>query len=113
MTARAMLNVRAAEHIIKLLGMLGSDHAGERAAAGLKADQFIRQLGVTWRDVVAIPAADWEEMVWACRKREHVLSDRERNFLHNISHLRRPPSDKQLAWLQAIYGRLHPQRVAA
>jgi hypothetical protein len=113
MTARAMLNVRAAEHIIKLLGMLGSDHAGERAAAGLKAHQFIRQLGMTWRDVVAVPAADWEEMAWACRRREHLLSDKERDFLHNISHLRRSPSDRQLAWLQAIHSRLYPREVAA
>lgn len=38
--------------LAKFLGMLGSDHIGERAAAGLKATQLIQSHGVTWADLV-------------------------------------------------------------
>jgi hypothetical protein len=111
--ARALLNPRAAEHIVKLLGMLGSDHAGERAAAGLKAHQFITQLGLTWRDVVAIPAADWQAMAWTCRKHVHLLRPHERDFVGNIAQLRRQPTDRQLAWLEDIYKRVQQRETAA
>jgi hypothetical protein len=74
----------ACEHLCKLLGLLGSAHAGERAAAGLKADQFVRSLGLTWPDIVCTspslvppdpgPAAfaftfddlDWEDALGLC-----------------------------------------------
>jgi hypothetical protein len=37
--------------------MLGSEHAGERSAAALKATQLLRQHGLTWADVT-LPGAD-------------------------------------------------------
>jgi hypothetical protein len=44
--------------LIKLLGMLGSEHAGERAAAGLKAHGLLAARGVTWAQLLtAEPAA--------------------------------------------------------
>jgi hypothetical protein len=45
----------AATTLAKLRGMLGSDHAGERAAAALKADQLVCAQGLTWRDIAAAP----------------------------------------------------------
>lgn len=36
----------------KLLGLLGSSHDGERAAAALKADQMVRRAGTTWANVL-------------------------------------------------------------
>ena len=42
--------------LVKLLGMLGSDHAGERASAGLAADQLVRSKGLSWADVVSLEA---------------------------------------------------------
>jgi hypothetical protein len=38
--------------LAKLLGMLGSAHIGERAAAAAMADQLIREHGLTWSDVL-------------------------------------------------------------
>ena len=35
----------------KVAGMLGSDHAGERAAAALKATAILKAAGKTWADV--------------------------------------------------------------
>jgi hypothetical protein len=40
------------DRLIKLLGMMGSDHMGERAVAAAKADELIRSHGMTWADVV-------------------------------------------------------------
>jgi hypothetical protein len=38
-----------------ILGMLGSDHAGERAAAGLQAEAFRKKHGLTWEQMLATP----------------------------------------------------------
>lgn len=35
-----------------ILGMLGSDHAGERAAAALQAEAFRRKHGLTWAELL-------------------------------------------------------------
>jgi len=112
MTARAMLNPRAAAHLIKLCGMLGSDHAGERAAAAAMADRFVRTMGMTWTDVITAPP-EWQHMAFVCRTHGHRLSDKERSFLDNIRRLRRPPSDRQLAWLEDIFERVERQEAAA
>jgi len=41
-----------AEKFIKLLGMLSSEHAGERANAIAAAERLRKQYGITWRDIV-------------------------------------------------------------
>jgi hypothetical protein len=42
---------RFIERLAKLLGMLGSAHDGERAAAGLLAHELIRRHGLSWSDL--------------------------------------------------------------
>jgi hypothetical protein len=49
--------------LVKALGMLGSDHVGERAAAALVVERLRAKLGMTWDDLV-IPADEAE----ACRR---------------------------------------------
>ncbi|MGF6229785.1 hypothetical protein QFZ27_003740 [Inquilinus ginsengisoli] len=39
--------------LIRILGMLGSDHDGERAAAALAADRLVRGSGWNWSDLLA------------------------------------------------------------
>ena len=39
--------------LIRILGMLGSDHDGERAAAALAADKLVRGGGWSWSDLLA------------------------------------------------------------
>ena len=46
------LSDAAREKLIAIIGMLGSDHAGERASAGLKADRIVREAGLTWRELL-------------------------------------------------------------
>src|SRR5262245_22603529 len=102
----ALLNPKAAERLVKLCGLLGSTHDGERAAAGKLADEFIKQLGLNWSDVIVQPPAEWQHMAAVCGRRWPELSERERDFLTNIQRLRKPPSDRQLEWLQSIFDRL-------
>ena len=45
-----------ATKLAKVLGMLGSDHDGEVAAAGRRAHQLLTGAGLTWPEVIA-PAA--------------------------------------------------------
>ena len=41
-----------ADKFIKLLGMLSSEHPGERANAIAAAERLRKQYGITWRDIV-------------------------------------------------------------
>jgi hypothetical protein len=103
--------------LVKVLGMLGSPHAGERAAAGLKADQLVRQLGLRWPDIIAVErapttvAADggeisWRAMLRVCHDCSDELSVKERGFIDTLSRWRGAPTPKQIKWLTDIYERL-------
>jgi hypothetical protein len=109
------------ERLCKLLGMLGSTHAGERAAAGLKADQFVRKLGLTWGDIVCTspslvppdsgPALHfddigWEDALGLCLARRHELRERDRHFVESLNDWDGEPTLKQLKWLRDIFERL-------
>jgi hypothetical protein len=48
------------QRLAAILGMLGSDHAGERAAAALQAEAFRRKHGLTWPELLALPTASHE-----------------------------------------------------
>jgi hypothetical protein len=41
-----------------------------------------------------------------CRRREELLSSRERDFMTTLDFWRGDLTEKQLAWLQAIHARL-------
>ena len=43
------------QRLAAILGMLGSEHAGERAAAGLQAEAFRRKHRLTWPELLALP----------------------------------------------------------
>jgi hypothetical protein len=114
----ATINPQAADRLAKICGMLGSDHEGERAAAGAKAHELIRSLGLTWHDIIApiVPApprirswrsteSDWQKMAAFCHARWHRLSDRDREFVRSMLNWREP-SERQKDWLASIYARL-------
>jgi hypothetical protein len=106
------LDDRARDHLCKLLGMLGSTHDGERAAAGLKAHEFLKRCGLTWYDVIALPAPaplqvpNWRKMVHACLAAQTLPNPKELNFVRTLMTWRGMPTDKQLAWLIRIYKNL-------
>ena len=105
------------DRLVKLLGMLGSDHAGERAAAGLKAYQLLRSRGLTWADVIRVPTAyddddpeaAWRRMRQACLRRVALLTPKERAFLINIDNWNGPLTERQQSWLESIHRRLRTE----
>lgn len=52
MSANSQLSSADRTKLAKLLGLLGSAHAGERDAAGLAAERLVRGAGLTWRQVL-------------------------------------------------------------
>jgi hypothetical protein len=118
----ALLDPQAGDRLAKLCGMFGSVHDGERATAAAKAGALVRSLGLTWRDVIAVPAPgiaprqaprswpvsrDWQRMAEFCRLRCWRLSERERRFIDSISRRQGELTEKQQSWLVDIYARLH------
>ena len=108
------------QRLVKLLGMCGSAHAGERSVAALKADQLVRDCGLTWHDVVYAPAGakkaagrvwDWHKKRNFCLQHAALLREREQEFLVSLGRWRGDLTQKQHDWLSAIFTRL--QRAAA
>lgn len=52
-----MLDRATLVRLAKVLGMLGSEHAGERAAAGAAADRFLKQAELTWGELLGCTGA--------------------------------------------------------
>ena len=51
--------------LARILGMLGSEHAGERASAALQAEAFRKRHAMTWEQMLALPPAEVVmEPVW-------------------------------------------------
>jgi hypothetical protein len=90
-----------ASKLAKVLGMLGSDHDGEIAAAGRRANQMIRNAGLTWPQVIGPPApqqqpcgpprrrwrrpASPSDAAALCMQwRDEVLTDWEADFCRSI-----------------------------
>jgi hypothetical protein len=89
-----------ANRLAKVLGMLGSDHDGEIAAAGRRANQMVRSAGLTWSEVISpttpasnashTPRRRWRRPVSAsdsaalCLQWPEVLTDWETDFCRSL-----------------------------
>jgi hypothetical protein len=92
-----------ANRLAKVLGMLGSDHDGEIAAAGRRANAMIKGAGLTWGDVIAraAPKSEPQQQSRAPRRwrrpaspsdaaalclqwRDEVLTDWEADFCRSL-----------------------------
>jgi hypothetical protein len=94
------------ERLAKLLGLLGSDHQGERDNAGRAAHQLVQQHGLTWFDLL-LPdndvaaagdplGADWRRTAAACSRYPHLINRWEAGFLDGLPgfpHLSRKQHD--------------------
>ena|SRR5215211_6431774 len=100
--------------LVKLCGMLGSEHDGERAAAAMKADQLLREHGLRWSDAIRLTphkpthapepdddVGDWRAVCRACQRHAARLSDWELGFLRSLETFAEP-SAKQLSCLDRI-----------
>jgi hypothetical protein len=102
------------ERLARLLGMLGSDHQGERDNAARAAHRLVQQHGITWFDVVVPPpdtdgadphSGDWRRTAAACSRYPHLLNRWEAEFIWGLSRFPRL-SGKQRATLLKIAVRL-------
>ncbi|MGB6441611.1 MAG: hypothetical protein WBE89_20320 [Methyloceanibacter sp.] len=100
------LTKQDADRLAKLLGMLSSDHMGERAAAGAKADQMLRSRGLTWGDIIKARQAELdpatkEERIAFVLAHASCLTMWEEAFLYSING-RRTLSLRQLTVLDRL-----------
>jgi hypothetical protein len=52
---KPVLSAADLDRLVKLCDLFSSDHAGERANAAGLAEQFLRERGLRWPDVLAAP----------------------------------------------------------
>jgi hypothetical protein len=110
------------ERLAKILGRLGSDFDGERAAAGALAARFLKQRHLTWAELLEpaapVPAAPicprcrrpspefgWRRLADLCLQigqEFDLLSEWEAGFLGSLRCRGYPPTAKQAAVLRRI-----------
>jgi hypothetical protein len=111
------------DRLAELLGVLGSDHDGERAGARLLATRMLKDNGLTWADLIGSlsfsrqshgcrsgPAYGWRDAVEACGSKTSLLNPWEQQFLSSVAHCHRL-SEKQLAVLDRIRLKLGVRQV--
>ena len=108
--------------LIGILGRLGSDHAGERAAAGLLATRLLQSTGMSWSNLLSSTSAlsppprrpddelDWRKQLEACMQRPELLTAWERNFVASVRAWRGTPTIKQQATICRIAMELRRRR---
>jgi hypothetical protein len=83
--------------LVKMLAMLGSDHPGERDAAGLAAHRLLQKRGLTWDDVMSPRPAErrmpefgtWRETCRRLLEQPRALRAWERSFLADLPNFPR------------------------
>lgn len=106
------------QRLVGILGRLGSDHDGERAAAGLLATRMLRAAGLGWDDLILTGAATRqvsggaqnEHSTWPpgqdnlvlCLRWLGKLSPWEAGFVSDLRRKRRPLTPAQAAKLAQI-----------
>jgi hypothetical protein len=118
----------------KLIRLLGSNRDGEVLAAARALDQTLRSAGFDWHDLADVAERclllrsattsiarssssarpPWQELAEEClRHGGYSLKRSEIDFLSSMSGWPTSPSDRQLAWLDAIVRSLNLGRAAA
>jgi len=99
------------ERLVKLCGMFGSDHPGERANAAAAADKLIRSAGMRWPDVIRPPLPapprlrpvnTAAEAIRFVLQHADALTDWERDFAQSIARQQSPLTPKQRAVLDRL-----------
>jgi hypothetical protein len=109
--------------LAKLLLMLSSDRDGEVVSAARAIGRALHANGDDWHDLVSRltnsnpkpeprkaheqhPPGDWRVMHEFCLDRDRLLRPREREFVASLGDWRGELTERQHAWLLAIYQRL-------
>jgi hypothetical protein len=110
-----VLDPLATNKLAKICGMFGSAHEGERASAAALADRTVRDLGLTWADVIGVPLVpaepshedvSWQDALEVCLGHIGELTPRDRDFIRSLSRWRGEPSQKQQIWLFDVHARI-------
>lgn len=107
-----------------VLGMLGSDHAGERDNAARLANRLVRGKGLEWADLLApsalpqtvlqpnttqpsyYPSHGWQAELHACLSRPDLLSIWEVDFCRTLRDRRLSPTPRQLEKLAEAFAKV-------
>jgi hypothetical protein len=81
--------------LVNILGMLGSEHDGERASAGLLASRMLRDRGLQWIDLIGTPkrqigvppsyGATWRADLTLAQRHVSFTRPWERTFIASVS----------------------------
>ena len=104
----------------KLLGLLASDHDGERAVAARKASDFLRKRQLHWQDVAqqlkqvpmvvpraAPPSRSHQQDGRLCLSSTIAWKPHERDFLVQMATQMRRTTERQQEWLFGLLDRLN------
>lgn len=118
LTHMTELSSDARRKLVGVLGMLSSNHVGERDAAAQIASKIVKTAGLTWDEVIAVdapvvpeyshyqpPAAGWRALAMLCASCPGGLTDWERSFLDGLPQ-RKLLTTKQNACLNRIAEKL-------
>jgi hypothetical protein len=132
----AALSPDQRQRLSKLLGLLGSVHAGERDAAGLAAHRLVKHAGLSWQDVLTPQVghhqrkpepepepdwppprptnahASWRRTVASLLSKPGLLTPWEAEFLRSINE-RFSLSERQFEVLEDIVRRVALRHAAA
>jgi hypothetical protein len=106
------LTEAARNRLSKLLGILGSDHAGERDNAGVAANRLVRDAGLTWNQVLHRPRP-MPDRVGESRKPAERAAKPARKAKRGKRSTGRDDMDRQDAKPQAGPQDPSPQTIAA
>jgi hypothetical protein len=117
------LDPSAADKLVKVCGLLASDHDGERAAAARQAVKMLQAAGLTWGDIIrpaqpvppplqcSPPPTGHVAQAWWAQRFPDSLTQWERKFLADIAR-RHSLSPKQASSLSSILRRLQAEDAA-
>jgi hypothetical protein len=105
------------ERLAKLLLMLSSERDGEVVSAARAIGRSLRGAGTDWHGFAARlsghshnrSTSNWQAMQRYCLRHPALLRSRELQFVTGLNDWRGELTEKQFAWLSAIYSRLRRQ----
>jgi hypothetical protein len=96
----------AAQKLVKICGLFGSNQLGERASAALRADELVKSNDLTWCDVIGSePDLEPHTLVRFCLDHAELLTAWEASFVSSCSSFR-VLSAKQLGVLARISAKI-------
>ena len=109
------------DKLAAVLGMLGSDHAGEIMAAARQAERLRREAKLSWHDILKpVPAprrerevATVDDALDLCEAYADWLTVWERGFVATLARQRSAASPKQIAILDQIVTKLRSAEARA